>query len=100
MGWLGLQGWTVEELRRATLAVARAALRYHAGGFVGNFISWASWREAAADEWARQGSAARAAATRSTPWRSCDAGLREHVDRISTAAENEVGVLPRSGGGR
>ena len=64
VGWLGLQGWTVEELRRATLAVARAALRYHAGGFVGNFIAWASWHEAAADEWARQGSEARAAATR------------------------------------
>jgi hypothetical protein len=39
VGWLELQGWSVTELRRATLAVARTALRYHAGGFVGNFIS-------------------------------------------------------------
>ena len=62
--WLELQGWSVDELRRATLAVARAAHQYHAGGFVGNFISWAAWRVAAADEWSRQGHQAQAAATR------------------------------------
>ena len=95
VGWLELQGWSVTELRRATLAVARAALHYHAGGFVGNFISWAMWREAAAAEWARQGFPARAAATRTRPWRSCGAALRPHTDRVSTAAENEEGVLPR-----
>ena len=48
--WLERQSWALEDMRRATLAVARAAHQYHAGGFVGNFISWAMWREAAADE--------------------------------------------------
>ena len=91
VGWLGLDGWPMEGLRRATLAVARAAFRYHAGGFVGNLITWGMWREAAADEWARQGFEARAATTRTIPWRGCGAVLREHVDRISTAAENERG---------
>ena len=93
--WLGLGGWTADYVRRAAIDVASMACERHQGGFVGNLIPWALWREAAARQWERMEQHTRAGVVRAVTWPECRSIRVGITDRGSTAEENAEGVAPR-----